>query len=68
MTVIVTTEDLRKSRFCVTGTRRWMEHYGLDMKVFLREGLPSELFEKTGDAQGLRLVEIAKKRVQNEPQ
>jgi len=67
--VIVTTAHMRSvpgltatPGYCIAGTRAWFSRYGLDWKRFVREGLPAEAFEATGDALALRLAEHARQR------
>lgn len=45
--------------YCVKGGKRWFERYGLDWKMFLKDGLPEEQFADTGDALGINLVKYA---------
>lgn len=46
--------------YCVAGLRRFFERHGLDLKTFVKQGLPEEVFMATGDQQAVRLVEHAR--------
>lgn len=45
---------------CAPSVRAWFMRYGLDYRTFLREGLPIEQVEATGDAFALRAAAIAR--------
>lgn len=45
---------------CAPSIRTWFARYDLDLQTFLREGLPAEVLEATGDAFALRAVAIAR--------
>lgn len=45
---------------CAPGVRTWFTRYGLDLRTFLRDGLPADQLEATGDAFALRAVAIAR--------
>lgn len=47
---------------CAPGIRGWFRRYGLDLRRFLREGLPADEVTRTGDAFALRAVEHARRR------
>lgn len=46
--------------FCARGGRLWARQQGLDWAAFVREGLPAEVLEATGDPMALRLVAHAR--------
>lgn len=46
--------------FCARGGRLWAQQRGMDWAAFVREGLPAEVLEATGDAMALRLVAHAR--------
>lgn len=46
--------------FCACGGRLWARHHGLDWATFVRDGLPAEVLEATGDPMALRLVAHAR--------
>lgn len=60
--VIVTMRDIRAARMCSSGTRAFFKRHGLDWWKFLRDGLPADQLEATGDAMALKVVEIARGR------
>lgn len=60
--VIVTMRDIRACRMCRRGTQAFFERHGLDWQRFLRDGVPAEQLEATGDAMALRVVEVARGR------
>ncbi len=53
--IIVRPDDSHGLGYCNRGARRWAERYGLDWARFVRDGLPIEMLEATGDAMALRL-------------
>lgn len=57
---IVLHRHLRELGYCNRGARTWFVRHNLDWRAFLDRGLPSEDFERTGDAMALKLVEHAK--------
>ena len=56
----VTHTHLRELGYCNKGARAFFRRHGLDWSAFLRRGLPAEVFEQTGDAMALKLVQHAK--------
>lgn len=65
--VTVTRDHLRtvpgfgmRSGFCGRGARRWFARHGLDWTDFLRNGISSDVLERTGDAMALALVAHAR--------
>lgn len=65
--MIVTTRHLftipgysPRSGFCRAGARDWARRQGLDWKDFVRNGIPSETLEATGDGFALALVKWAR--------
>ncbi len=65
--VLVTVDHARAAKLgehsgvlCAAGIRTWMDRHGLDLRQFLDEGLPVELFEALDDAFALRLAAIAR--------
>lgn len=59
---IITMEDLRKNAMCASGVRRWFIDHGLDFKDFLVNGMLASKFVDTGDALGIRAVEMVRAR------
>lgn len=47
-------------RYCVAGTRAFFLRHGMDWRGFLRNGLPAEAFEATGDAMAIKLAAHAR--------
>lgn len=58
----VTIQDVREVAFCVKGTKRFCERYGLSWTQLRREGLTAEELRATGDSMALAAVEAAEKR------
>lgn len=58
--VIVRVDDLHSVGYCNRGARVFFAKHGLDWAVFVRDGLPVEVFEATGDAMALRLAEFSR--------
>lgn len=61
----MTIGDLRAVGFCVSGIRDRYEEMGLDLPfaTFVREGMDLDLARSLGDAQVMRAVEHAEKRI-----
>jgi hypothetical protein len=62
VTVIVKMQDIHAARFCSSGARVWLKAQGIDVLDFIRNGVPVEVFEQTGDALALRVAAIARAR------
>lgn len=62
--VIVEMQDIRAAKMCSRGTREFFKRHGMDWSKFIKEGLPSSEFERTGDAMALQVVEVARGRQQ----
>jgi len=58
--VTVCLSDLRKVKYCVSGSKDFFVKHGLDWKYFCRHGLPAEVFESTGDAMAIKLAQVAR--------
>lgn len=63
MSVRVTMEHVRAARLCSAGARVWLAHHGIDLALFLREGIDAEQLERTGDAFALHVAAIARARI-----
>lgn len=61
-TVMVKMEHVRAARMCSRGARAFFVRHGLDWERFLREGLPAEQIEATGDAMAIQVAEVARGR------
>jgi len=60
--IIVTMRDVRAVHMCSGGARKFFERHKLDWSKFVREGLPVETIEATGDAMALQVAEVARGR------
>ena len=60
--VLVRMAHVRAARQCSRGARAFFARHGLDWQRFLREGLPVEQIEATGDAMALKVCEVARGR------
>lgn len=60
--LMVRMEHVRAAMQCSRGARRFFLRHGLDWSRFLREGLPVETIEATGDAMALKVREVARGR------
>jgi hypothetical protein len=65
--VIVTIQHLRtvpghrpRPGFCLGKSRAWAQRHGIDWKDFVRNGIPAEKLEATGDGLALALVDWAR--------
>lgn len=64
--VIVTIEHARAARLdgeritCAPGIRMYAQRHGIDLRAFLRDGLPVEVFDAIGDAFAQRVAAIAR--------
>lgn len=54
--MIVTMNDITLAGYCALGARRWFEHYDLDFRAFLNNGITAEALLATGDAMAERVV------------
>ena len=62
MSIRVKMQDVHAARFCSSGARVWLKAQGIDVLEFIREGVPVEQFEQTGDEMALRVAAIARAR------
>lgn len=60
--LMINMSHVRAAKLCRRGARVFFERHGLDWERFLREGLPAEQIEATGDAMALQVVEVARGR------
>jgi hypothetical protein len=58
---MVNMQHVRAARLCSAGARVWLAHHGIELSRFLREGVPAEELEATGDAFALHVAAIARK-------
>jgi hypothetical protein len=54
--------DIHAAKFCSSGARVWLQAQGIDILDFIRNGVPVERFEETGDELALRVAAIARER------
>ena len=52
--------DLRRFGYCAKGSRAFLKQHGLDWSLFIRDGLPVETLEKTGDAMAIKIAEAVR--------
>jgi hypothetical protein len=57
--VLVHMRHIRAARLCGRGTREWFAFHGIDM-LRLKEGVPVEEIEATGDKMALEVAAIAR--------
>lgn len=62
--VTVTTADVLKGGFCITGLVRWIEDKGFDRSKALREGLSGAAILEMNDAYGNRALHVALMKVE----
>lgn len=61
MTVIVHVRHIREEMLCTRGMRVWLVHHGFDVSSFVRDGLPAETLEATGDEFAMRVSARARR-------
>jgi hypothetical protein len=47
-------------RYCAPGLRAFFTRHGLDLRTFIRGGLPASVIEGTGDAMAIRAAAVAR--------
>lgn len=62
MSVRVKMQDVHAAKLCSSGARVWLKDQGIDVLEFIRDGVPVEDFERTGDELALRVAAIARER------
>lgn len=62
--ILVRMEHVRAAKMCSRGARAFFDRHGLDWNAFIREGIPVEQIEATGDAMALQVAEVARGRQQ----
>lgn len=60
--VRVTIADLRSLKYCANGSKAFFGRHGLDWRKFVKEGIPVEELEATGDAMALEICEVVRGR------
>lgn len=56
---------VRAAMFCTRGMREWLQAHGFDITDFVKNGLPIEKWEATGDALALKVSAIARKEAED---
>lgn len=56
----VTMRHVRKCKMCSRGARSFFERHGLDWTEFLKQGVPVEDLEQTGDAMAIQVAAAAR--------
>ena len=64
--VIVQVRHVREEMLCTRGMREWLARHGFDLTDFIKNGLPAEKLEATGDAFALRVAARARQEQQGE--
>ena len=62
--IVVRMEHVRASKMCSRGARAFFKRHNLDWNTFIRDGIPVEQIEATGDAMALKVAEVARGRQQ----
>jgi len=60
--MIIRARDAMEINYCVSGQKKFCETHNIDFKKFVKEGVPAEEFERTGDAMALKLVNYVKEK------
>ena len=55
-----TMKHIRACRMCSRGARAWFDRHGLDWTEFLKQGVPVEALEQTGDAMAIQVAAAAR--------
>ena len=55
-------QDIHAARYCSAGARVWLKAHGIEVLELIRNGVPVEVFEATGDAMALKVAAIARAR------
>lgn len=58
--MIITMQDVRNVNYCSRGTRLFFSQRGWDWTEFLKNGIDAQLLIDTGDAQAIKVVEVAR--------
>lgn len=54
--------DVRAAKLCTRGTRALFVRHGIDYNAFLRDGMPVEQAEATGNAMVLTVTRMVRER------
>jgi hypothetical protein len=58
--IFLTTRHAREMKFCFRGIRKWMLKHDLSWAEFVKNGIPAEKLEATGDAMAIKAVRMAR--------
>ena len=58
--ILVNMSHVRTAKMCSRGARAFFKKHGLDWSKFLKEGLPVEEIEATGDGMALKVAKVAR--------
>jgi len=58
--VIVKLSDLRKVKYCVSGSKAFFARHGIDWRDFCKNGIDAEILEGTGDAMAIKLAQVVR--------
>jgi hypothetical protein len=58
--VIVQMRHIREAKLCCSGMRAWFARHDLDVLDFIRNGIPAERLEATGDHFALTVCKLAR--------
>lgn len=64
--IIVRVKHVRAAMFCTRGMRDWLVLHGFDVTDFVKNGMPVEQMEATGDAMALRVAAVARKEAEED--
>jgi uncharacterized NAD(P)/FAD-binding protein YdhS len=57
-------EDIRSSKMCAKGARRFFVRHDLDWQDFIRNGIEAEKVQNIQDAMCQKVIEVARERRQ----
>lgn len=60
--VLVKMVHIRQAKMCSRGARVFFGRHDLNWGAFLKEGIPAERLEATGDAMAIRVAGVARGR------
>ncbi|EBG4311428.1 hypothetical protein GA497_19665 [Salmonella enterica] len=59
--IFITMAHIRAAGGCAPGARTWFKKYGLDFRLFIRDGgISGNTLLNTGDAFAMRVVQLAR--------
>ena len=61
--LLVTPTDCEKAGVCPPGVHTFAKAHGIDLREFVRHGVPASVLRATGDPDALRAVAFAERRV-----